>query len=76
MKLHSVKIKNFRGYNEETVIPLSDNITGIVGRNDAGKSSVLEALDIFFEGGEIKIDKEDICKFSTSENIEITCEFG
>lgn len=75
MKLHSVKIKNFRGYNEETVIPLSDNITGIVGRNDAGKSSVLEALDIFFEGGEIKIDKEDICKFSTSENIEITCEF-
>ncbi|MFT6793414.1 MAG: putative ATP-dependent endonuclease of OLD family [Rubritalea sp.] len=75
MQLHSVKIKNFRGYNQETAIPLSENITGVVGRNDSGKSSVLEALDIFFEGGEIKIDKDDICKFSGFDDIEITCEF-
>lgn len=75
MKLHSITIKNFRSYNQETVIPLSDNITGIVGRNDAGKSSILEALDIFFEGGEIKLEKDDICKFNGSDDIEITCEF-
>ena len=75
MKLHSVKIKNFRGYNQETTIPISENITGVVGRNDFGKSSVLEALDIFFEGGEIKIEKDDICKFNGSTDIEITCEF-
>ena len=75
MKLHSVKIKNFRGYNQESTIPFSKNITGVVGRNDSGKSSVLEALDIFFEGGEIQIEKDDICKFSGTEDIEITCEF-
>ncbi len=75
MKLHSVKIKNFRGYNNEVAVPISGNITGVVGRNDFGKSSILEALDIFFEGGEIKIEKDDICKFSDSDDIEITCEF-
>lgn len=75
MKLHSVKIRNFRGYNDEVAVPFSGNITGVVGRNDFGKSTILEALDIFFEGGEIKIEKDDICKHSDSDSIEITCEF-
>jgi len=75
MQLHSISISNFRGYKDETLIPISPKITGIVGKNDAGKSTVLEALDIFFEGGEIKIDKDDICKFTNSQDIEITCEF-
>lgn len=46
MKLDAVKLKNFRGYKEEVVVPIS-NITAFIGKNDAGKSTLLEALEIF-----------------------------
>ena len=61
MKIESIKIKNFRSYKEETVICF-DDLTVLVGRNDIGKSTILEALDIFFNdgGGVIKIDKTDL----------------
>lgn len=63
MKIVTVKIKNFRGYQEETLINF-ENLTAFVGKNDVGKSSVLEALDIFFNDGKgtIKLDKDDINK--------------
>lgn len=46
MKLHSLKLKNFRGYREETNI-VFDDLTVFIGKNDVGKSTILEALDIF-----------------------------
>ena len=46
MKISSVKIKNFRSYKEEIEIKF-DDLTVFVGKNDIGKSTVLEALDIF-----------------------------
>lgn len=46
MKIDSIKIKNFRGYKEEVKIELND-LTVFVGKNDIGKSTILEALDIF-----------------------------
>ena len=49
MRLKSVKLTNFRGYQDTTVIPIDEAMTGIVGRNDFGKSTILEALAIFFE---------------------------
>lgn len=63
MKLKTFKITNFRGYKEETVIDF-DNLTAFVGKNDVGKSSILEALYIFFHGNEkdsiVKIDQADL----------------
>lgn len=46
MKLTKLKLKNFRGYREETIINF-DDLTAFVGKNDVGKSTILEALDIF-----------------------------
>lgn len=70
MKLHSIKLKNFRSYKEETEINI-DNLTVFVGKNDIGKSTILEALDIFFNDGKgdyvIKLDKDDINKSSFEE---------
>jgi len=68
MKLVSLKIKNFRGYKEETFIYF-DNLTTFVGKNDIGKSTVLEALDIFFNEGKgvIKMDKDDTNKQAAVE---------
>lgn len=61
MKIKSVKIKNFRSYEEETELNFND-LTVLVGKNDIGKSTILEALDIFFNDGNgvIKIDKTDL----------------
>lgn len=61
MKLHSLKIKNFRGYKDEINV-VFDDLTAFVGKNDVGKSTILEALDIFFNDGKgvVKIDKNDI----------------
>lgn len=75
MRLKSVTLHNFRGYKTPTTIPIDVNITGITGRNDAGKSSVLEALDIFFEGGEISLEKDDFNIHAKDGVIEITCVF-
>ena len=71
MKLVKFKIKNFRGYQNETIIDFED-LTTFVGKNDVGKSTVLEAMDIFFNSGSgvVKLEKEDINKtcFANGDN--------
>ena len=79
MKIKSVRIKNFRGYKSQTSIDFA-NLTAFVGKNDIGKSTVLEALDIFFNEGKgiIKLDKDDINKFGLEageDEIEIAVIF-
>lgn len=78
MRLKSVKLSHFRGYRTTTKISVDEAITGIVGRNDHGKSTVLEALAIFFETEGVKSDKSDMNCFSLiegEEQFEIACEF-
>ncbi len=79
MKIAKIKIENFRGYKNEVVIDFKD-LTVFVGKNDIGKSTILEALDIFFNEnkGVIKIEKDDINKFNKNEGnneIKITVLF-
>ena len=73
MRLLTVKIKNFRSYKEQVEIPIG-NLTTLVGKNDIGKSSILEAIDIFFNKGKgtIKMDKDDINKSCLSEGNNVT----
>lgn len=61
MRIDSITLKNFRGYENETKIDIEDLVV-LVGKNDAGKSTILEALDIFFNEGKgtVKIDKDDV----------------
>ena len=61
MKIQKLKLKNFRGYRDEVSIKF-DNFTAFVGKNDIGKSTILEALDIFFNDSDAinKIDKNDL----------------
>lgn len=68
MRIKTIKIKNFRSYKNEVEIEFGD-LTAFVGKNDIGKSTVLEALDIFFNDskGIIKLDKEDINKQALSD---------
>jgi len=68
MKISKIRIENFRSYQGKITIDLND-LNVFVGKNDIGKSTVLEALDIFFNEnkGVIKIDKDDINKQSKGE---------
>lgn len=47
MKIEKLKLKNFRGFHDEVVVKFG-NLTAFVGKNDIGKTTILEALDIFF----------------------------
>ena len=78
MRLKSIKLTNFRGYQGTTIVAVDESMTGIVGRNDFGKSTVLEALAIFFEADGAKADKNDMNCFrleAGDTHFEIACEF-
>jgi predicted ATP-dependent endonuclease of OLD family len=47
MKLEKIIIEGFRSYRERTEIEVSA-LTALIGENDVGKSTILEALDAFF----------------------------
>ena len=63
MRIEKLILSNFRSYKEKVEVDLN-NMNVIVGKNDIGKSTILEALDIFFNEGKgtIKLDKEDVNK--------------
>ena len=80
MKIHSVRLENFRSFRDETV--LLDEYTCLVGPNGAGKSTVLCALNIFFRESEnaatdvVNLSSEDFHKKDTSVPIRITVTFS
>jgi len=49
MRIASLSLQGFRAFRDLTRIDFG-SLTTIVGRNDSGKSSILHALDIFFNG--------------------------
>lgn len=64
--ISKIYIKNFRGYKEQTIY-LHDNLNVIIGKNDVGKSTILEALEIFFNNETVKIDVTDLSKKRNQE---------
>ncbi len=75
MYLKQIILKNFRIYEIETRVNIS-GLTSLVGRNDAGKSSILEALEIFFNQDVVSIEHLDASVGSGSKVITIGCVFG
>lgn len=78
MRLKMLKLTNFRGYRGTHIVPIEEALTGIVGRNDYGKSTILDALTIFFEAEGAKVEKADMNFFAQEEGadrFEIACEF-
>lgn len=79
MKIRTIGIKGFRGYSSPIQVEVSDLLV-LVGKNDIGKSTMLEALDIFFNDGKgsVKLDKEDMNKANLAAGddcIEFSVEF-
>ena len=72
MRLARVCLRNFRCYEDDTWIDTGD-LTVLVGRNDAGKSAVFDALAVFFV--ESKLDSGDVCVYGDGTDVRIICEF-
>ena len=76
MFLREVILKNFRGYKNEHRIPI-DQITAFIGKNDAGKSTIFDALAVFFDHPLGKIDASDICVHAGANGeLRIGCVFS
>lgn len=79
MELIQVKLKNFRAYRDTTIIPF-DDLTAFIGKNDIGKSTILEALEGYFNGDSkgsiVTFEKEDLNIYSGDLFFEITCVFS
>lgn len=79
MLIKEIYLKNFRGYQNGITIPF-DKLTVLIGRNDIGKSTIMEALDIFFNDGKgvVTMDKSDVNVNSRNDgdtNIVIAVKF-
>jgi len=70
MQIKSIQIKNFRSIKDSGVIADITKIFALIGRNNAGKSSFLKAIQISFD--ERSVDTHDFHK-DTVEDMEIVC---
>lgn len=75
MRLTSVTIRGFRGYLNEQTVHFGD-MTTLIGKNDVGKSTVLEALEIFFNSEIVKLEAADCHVDSEDGVVEISCSFA
>lgn len=74
MKIAQLKLLNFRGY-EDVTIKFANDFNLIIGKNDIGKSTILEAMEIFFNNDVVKVDINDLNVFSKNKTMSIQISF-
>ena len=72
MIVASVQIRNFRSVEDETL--MCAPLTALVGRNGAGKSAFMKALDLFYSTSEA-VTKEDFFNEDTNREIVVRVTF-
>jgi exonuclease SbcC len=74
MRLKSLALKNYRQYKEAS-IEFADGITGIIGLNGAGKSTIVEAMAWTLYGNNAaRTDKEGIKRTTAPQSASVECE--
>ena len=72
MFLQEVSVKNYRSILDETL--LCDDLTALVGANGSGKSSFLNAIQLFYNPT-AKVTQDDFYNNDTTQDIEIALTF-
>ncbi len=73
MRLVEMILENFRGYRDKATIQLSE-LNAFIGKNDAGKSTVLDALNVVLADN--KPENSDICVYADQgDTVMIECAF-
>jgi AAA15 family ATPase/GTPase len=76
MKLYKIEINNFRGIKDRQIISFADMNT-FVGRNDSGKSIVLNAVASFLDNKGYPIESKDFnINRNSDDSIEIISTFS
>ena len=80
MQLTRIKLKNFRTY-QDINIKIGEGLQLFIGKNDIGKSTIFEALDIYFndKDANVKLSIDDLnvnAKKNGDYKISITCCFA
>lgn len=73
MIINKIEINNFRSIKNVSLN--CDNLTVIIGRNGAGKSSILKAIEVFYDVSSL-ITNEDYFNNDISSPIEIKITFS
>ncbi len=74
MILKKIILENFRGY-KNIEVEFDNKLNVVIGQNDIGKSTILEALEIFFNNETVKIDISDYSVFANNNAMSIGCVF-
>lgn len=74
MKIQSVRIQNFRTLRDVSIT--FDAVTTFIGPNGTGKSTVLRALDWFFNGKAGTLTEKDCAFGAVHEDIEVQVTFA
>jgi putative ATP-dependent endonuclease of the OLD family len=75
MKISYLKVQNFKTFDSDGISLSFTDLTGLVGENSAGKSNVLEALDLFFNFSKAKLSKRSFHYNDVSKSIVIEVTF-
>jgi putative ATP-dependent endonuclease of OLD family len=73
MKMTKIEIRNYRSLCDVAIYP--KDILALVGRNNSGKSNVLKALELFFEGSTALINEECFYGHIKEKAIEVFITF-
>jgi predicted ATP-dependent endonuclease of OLD family len=75
LKVKSFRIRNYRSIKDSGVCYLSgDNITILAGKNESGKTAILEALEDFNKGRQIREEAVPINRAESQPEISVTFE--
>lgn len=71
MNISKIILENFRAYYDSIEILLND-FNVFIGKNDVGKSSILEAIDIFLNDGKgvVKVSPDDLNIQASRDSVE------
>ena len=75
MKLIKIRIKNYKSIIDSGDCFLTDNITILAGKNESGKTAILEALEDFDIDKNIREQAKPIKNENAIPQISITFEF-
>lgn len=79
MYIADVKIENFRGIGKEAIFRFNPGITVLVGENDSGKSTVLDAIRYVLgttDQNWYKVELSDYYNENTENEIRISICFS
>jgi len=75
MKILKLTVQNFKTFDSSGITLSLTDLTSFVGENSAGKSNILEALDLFFNFSKSKISKRTFHHDDISKAIVIEVTF-